>query len=768
MKINTEEIHQPRLDPFTFPSETTLRFTLLIISVISASLFIYSTLYWRHLETQGGLEPIYNLARTCLSQDVPAPSVSKLNELTTVGDAFAQCSQFLEKEFRNAAWFSLGGVGILLCVASLLYSLFPILMIWKEGLISLNKHADMEDIVVYLQHLCQEMGIHTPIFLQKSTSRAIGGRAFGALGRYYVVLPTGLLTLFDKNRDTFRAVMLHELSHLRNKDVNKTYFSVAISCAFVIVALIPFAISLFGNSGAERFQAIWRVIALVLLVYLTLASVVRSREFYADVRASTYSGSQALSSLLETALKPKFFGWQSTVISTLERLPYFKRNHWQFAFLFHPDASERRHILETTDRLFYLDFWAALGTGIAVTVAYDSIASLIITLVRQILGRTDVWLESLGAGFVFAPLVVGIIGIGVWRKTFVTIIRNQHSAEVGKLGIGLGLGMIFGQVLSFDNITSSQKALGLEQSDWTMQLASTAFNLLWSVLLLASLYYFFRWMATSASVWLRLAITSYSPRPFYIIGLIVAGIWLTLWFGIIFLIRNADILLLTPNSTKILFDLILFFFPAIGYITLQPLTLIALVSLWAFPLSAGLWLNLRTDLTSLPTWAFLDQTSEQPYLPAQKRLQVHSALMRGLMGGLIYCVLLLILRLGLRLLLPEPVRNADLFKLVLLYVGYIGFAALMQAGIAMKVARQVKYFNGIHGLLAAFTAGCVMTLGALVINLLFGGKIDAQIAWLIFSPSVNWGALLSLLGMMFMRLPKYRTNVSDSNLEFEA
>jgi len=768
MKTDTEEIYQPRLDPFTFPSETTLRFALLIVSVIGASLFIYSVLYWRYLEAHGSLEPIFNLARTCLSQNVPSLSVSQLNTWTTAKEAFAQCSEPLEKEFRNAAWLALGGVGILLCLASLLYSLFPILIIWREGLVPLDRQADMEDVVAYLKNLCQEVGIRAPIFLQKPTSRAIGGRAFGSLGRYYVILPTGLLTLFDKSRDTFRAVLLHELAHLRNKDVDKTYFSVAVGGAFVIAALIPFAFNLLSNSGAERFQASWRVIALIVLIYLTLASVVRSREFYADVRASTHPGSQALSPLLETALKPKFSSWQTTVISALERLPYFKRNHWQFAFLFHPNASERRHILETTDRLFNLDSWAAFGTGIAVTIAYESVESLVISLLRNVSGRTDAWLESLVAGFVFAPLVVGIIGLGVWRATFVALIRNQHSTGVGKLGIGLGLGLIFGQVLSFDNIASRQKALGLEQLDWAMQFASTAFNLLWSILLLVSLYYFFRWMALGASVWLRVAISSHSPRPFYIAGLLVAGLWLTLWFGVVFLIRNADVLLSTPNSIGVLFSLILFFPVVIGYITLQPLTLIALVSLWAFPLSVWLWRDRRTNSTSLPKWGFLDQTHDQPHLPTRKRLQVHPALMMGLMGGLTYCCLLLILRLGLRILLPESIRDENWFELVLFYVGYLGLAALMQVGIAIKVARETKSLNGVHGLFAAFTAGCVMALGILVINILFGGTINAQFSWQIFSLIVNWGGLLSLLGMMVMRLPKDRTNVSDSDLGFEA
>lgn len=158
-------------------------------------------------------------------------------------------------------------------------------------------------------------------------------------------------------------------------------------------------------------------------------------------------------------------------------------------------------------------------------------------------------------------------------------------------------------------------------------------------------------------------------------------------------------------------------------------------------------------LTSLPKWAFLDRTPDQPHLSTSKQLQVHPAFMTGLIGGLIYCVLLLALCLGLRLL-PEPVRNADWFKLVLLYADQIGFAALMQAGIAMRIARQVRYFNSIHGLFAASMAGYVMTLTALVLNLLFGGTVDARFAWIVFSQIVNWGTLLSLLTMMVIRLPK--------------
>lgn len=753
------EVCQPRLNPFAFPSETTLRFILLIVSVIAASLFIYSVLYWRYLETQGELEPLFNLAKECLSLSFPVPSIPNSEKFTASNNAFEQCKEPLEREFFKAAWLALGGVGIVLCLASIIYSLFPFLMIWREEMVALDKQSDMEEVVVYLKNLCKEMGIaRSPVFLQKPRSRAIGGRAFGSLGQYYVVLPTGLITLFDTDRDAFRAVMLHELAHLRNRDVDKTYFSVTVGCAFVIAALIPFAFSLLNNSGAERFNASWRVIALVLLVYLTLAAVVRSREFYADVRASTHPGSSALNRVLITLLKPKHTGWQTALISLLEHLPYVRHNQWLFAFQFHPDPFERCRTLEKTDRLFHINFWVALGTGTAVTVAFDSIASLITSILRTTLGHTDAWLESLGAGLVFAPLVVGIVGLGVWRETFASLMHNIGSVKAGKLGIGLGLGILFGQVLSFDSITSSWKSLGLEQLDPAIQLTSIAFNLIWSFLLLVSLYCFFKWVATGAAAWLNVAMSSLLPRSLYIVGLIVAGIWLSLWFGVIFLIRNTDVVLFTSRSVEVFFSLILLSPVVVGYIALQPLTLIALISLWAFPLSAWLWRDrLRpTYSTSLPSWVFLEQTSHQLNLPTQNQPQFRSTFITGLINGLTYCGLLLVIRLILRVIIPESVRGADWFKLILYFMGYIGFAALMQTVVAVKIARRVKYLNFIHGLFAAFTAGCVMTLGVLLVNLLFGGTIDFQFAWNIFSQIVNWGALLALLVMVVVASTKHK------------
>jgi hypothetical protein len=262
-------------------------------------------------------------------------------------------------------------------------------------------------------------------------------------------------------------------------------------------------------------------------------------------------------------------------------------------------------------------------------------------------------------------------------------------------------------------------------------------------------------MATGASIWLRIATTADSPRPFYMAGLIVAGLWLTLWFAVIFLLKHAEVLLSAPNSMGLLFKLILFLPLVVIVITMQPLTLIALASLWAFPLSSWWWREQQINSTSPPTWGFLEQTLA-PIDRSSQQIQIYPALRAGVVGGAIYCGLVLVLRLGIIILVPQSVRDTDWFKLVLYYAGHVGLAALMQVLLAIKASRQVKSFNRVHGLFAAFISGCVMAVGVLVINLAFGGTMTTQFIWETFSLVINWGALLSLLGMTIVRLPTDR------------
>src|SRR5262249_56113988 len=70
---------------------------------------------------------------------------------------------------------------------------------------------------------------------------ACTGLAFGLPGRRFVAISGGLATKLWTDPGVFRAVVLHELAHLRNGDVDKTYATVAVWWSFVATALLPFA-----------------------------------------------------------------------------------------------------------------------------------------------------------------------------------------------------------------------------------------------------------------------------------------------------------------------------------------------------------------------------------------------------------------------------------------------------------------------------------------------------------------------------------------------
>jgi hypothetical protein len=114
----------------------------------------------------------------------------------------------------------------------------------------------------------------------------------------------------------------------------------------------------------------------------------------------------------------------------------------------------------------------------------------------------------------------------------------------------------------------------------------------------------------------------------------------------------------------------------------------------------------------------------------------------GTVGGLAFCALLLIVHFGWNTV-PQDVRTTDQARIAFA-VGQVAVAVLMQAIAAAIVAIRVRWLGGIHGLFAAFVAGCVMAIGILGLNLAFGGSIDPSFAWTIFSLVVNGGALLSL------------------------
>ncbi len=716
MDTSSATIHRPsRLNPFAFRSGTDSSFVLLIISVLGSCLVFFNSLAFAlpFLHQQLVVYTDCGLTFLKVNPSNYSDPFAYADALTAASATYDRCSS----SFHVILFaISAGGIALLLAVAAGIYWFFPIWKLRRGKLVPLSSE-DAPEVVDYLSNLCGEIGLPAhPRFVWNPLNLTSGALAFGRLGGYYVALSGGLVTQFYTDQPAFRAIMLHELAHLRNADVDKTYFTVAIWWAFVVVALLPFVvIGLLQSQLAITLDLGLRVLPLTALVYLTRNAVLRTREYYADVRASMWDGSHVLERVLKA-------------------LPH-SRKGWQTRVSVHPDPDERCRVLDETQRLFRLNFWRAFGVGVAVTIAFSNIQELVswigsLTGVKQVDYLT---LELLIPAIIFVPVIVGVLGLDTWRATFAKIAGDAVPHDAGFLGLSLGLGLILGRFL----LLSPQPLPGT-----TDLRATLIYDLPWNVLLLIGLFFFFRWIAAGASVWLEIAATRRSPRLIYTSGLVIASVVLVIWLEHLFSYRDLnDNILQGSSSVSVVIDNLI---PQFLEVTLlQVSTFLAFICLWAFPLAISFWRG-RMEKVTTSNWAFLDSPSQHVTWPLQEPLRPLLALMIGLVGGLLYYILLLLLEVWRHSFLPAGITNTDQFHLWF-GIGLLAGGAVLQAIVAAIVTVWVRRLGVLQGLFAAFVAGCVMTASVCGRTLLLGQTIDSSYVWDVLGWMVNGGAILALL-----------------------
>jgi Zn-dependent protease with chaperone function len=402
-----------RLNPFAFPSDTDLRFALLIVTVLGASLFIYN---WISLQMH--FQELLAVASCEVPQgpkSIQALSALNVPAFQNTANAVRQCGILYH---RVETVYMLSGIVLVGAVAVVIYWLFPFWNLWRGKLVPLSVE-DSPELMAYLSGLCREAQLaRLPSFVCNPFNQTITGLAFGRVGRYYVALSGGLVTLFSTDRVRFRAIVLHELAHLRNADVNKTYFAIASWWAFVVVALVPFAV--ISAVGFVKYPEVlltidktWRVLVMAALVFLVLAATLRAREFYADVRAAIW----------ENSADPLLL-----VLTSLE----IPKNRWQRLTQFHPDPRERGRTLIETDPLFHMGLWDALGFGIAVGIAAPNVLALVNSLIYSLPQITTSNLpdwQTFVAALILAPLLAVAIGLSTWRTTFAALVARPGTAQ---------------------------------------------------------------------------------------------------------------------------------------------------------------------------------------------------------------------------------------------------------------------------------------------------------------------------------------------------
>jgi hypothetical protein len=229
------EVHRPP----QVPDATTSRFVLLIVAVLASSAFVFLEFYV-HLPGKG--DHVIAVREACDARLVADPAMAAppqtLADVQNRQDAVRRWQVCHLPLLADQVVVIGAGIAVLFGLAVTSYLLHPWWLIRRRRL---RPIVNAPNLLGTLEQLRQEAGLTRAVDWRLAPhARTTGGQAFGLPWRRSVQIDAGLAVMHAVNRPAFRAVVLHELGHLRSRDVDKTYLTIGVWRAFVAVAVIPF------------------------------------------------------------------------------------------------------------------------------------------------------------------------------------------------------------------------------------------------------------------------------------------------------------------------------------------------------------------------------------------------------------------------------------------------------------------------------------------------------------------------------------------------
>ncbi|MEU3573155.1 M48 family metalloprotease [Kitasatospora sp. NPDC036755] len=468
---------------------TTLRFVLLLLLLAAAGVDMVPRTVWQLLASspQADKEMACQLAA---GFDPGASVNSGLVQSTRNASALKACTARYVQNFDGVSVT----VGVLLVVAVL--ALYWLLPVWKARRTRVVAVAELDPtgrLRQQLDELVRTAGLaRAPRFVVDPVVPEVGAVVFGRWRSPTVCLYGGLFATSGTDRDRFRAVVLHELAHLRNKDVGITYATVALWRVFLLLVLLPWAAvgvkNLFFTGTADArghfapFNTHQLVLGLLIVVavHLTRAGILRNREIYADLMAARWGASRESWSV--TAAPRAGRGLPRALAGFVEL--------WRT----HPSWELRRASLTDPKALFALDALPLFLTGLAADILVWQLGSLPF--------------DALPAKAVLiAALVVGIGGVAVWRAAVYAVLTGRRTPTGWPAGLWLGTGLVAGELLG----------------------PRAALNHWWPahpealLILVAALVLVMAWTAQNAGWWIA-SWRGRSLRPVMLVGLAAASL----------------------------------------------------------------------------------------------------------------------------------------------------------------------------------------------------------------------------------------------------
>jgi Zn-dependent protease with chaperone function len=305
--------------------------------------------------------------------------------------------------------------------ATVVYWLLPG---WRRRRLVPLAAAGVPAVAADTEALLASTDVRATVLVNAGEPRA-DGSAFGHIGRRYIELTSGLLTMHDRDPDGFRAILAHEIGHLRNRDLDVTYLTVALWRSFVglsALALVLLRADSVGAATGLHLAVLW------LAVYLTRNGLLRAREYEADA----FSARDHTPALLR-----------------LLRHRQDRDRVWTRLAGTHPSAARRLAALQATrqpaGRTHDLSYGDAFAFGLVTWLAYP------VALAWRVNLGIEMWelrhhlitnIELLNGQYPWTSLVVLVpagagLGVAVWR-----IASSGAPRRLLPLGLTLVLGAL--------------------------------------------------------------------------------------------------------------------------------------------------------------------------------------------------------------------------------------------------------------------------------------------------------------------------------------
>lgn len=708
---------------------TTVRFGLLLALLVAASASaisaFLSTVVDPHNNSSGcalaaGLNPGSGLNSGYLSQLLSIPAAEK--------PAVTAC---LERYVPGVPWWGpILGLGLLIGVAGAFFWGIPAWKGRRSQVVEVHEVDVRGDLAPALEALAQEAGLERVTFVLNSGRVSTSAVAFGRPGRYTVCLDGGLVARRRADPSGFRAVVLHELAHIRNGDVTIAYATVALWRAFLTVILVPQAVlrvrQLIMDAHSAEVGAAWELLLavrsllllafLTVLVYLTRADILRSREIYADLDA--------------VALGADPSHWPDTAATA----PHPFRSFLEL-WRTHPRWDQRKLSLTDPVLLFGLQPLPTFLTGAAAVILGDQVPSLLSTLFPG-----GGWLNGLAPWLTALPITV-IIGVALWRAVAHAVLTGRRPPSGLRTGLWLGAGLVVGEFLLAP--TNGSQWIPTRPEVLVLPLVA-AVVITW-------------WTGQCAELFVR-AWRGGTLRPAMFLGLAVSWLVFTFWFGwwqnegrwyvtgaaYNYRLALEHIFRAPSTSHAGAIAVVAPVTAVLDALGVDPLTIWATAAMWLVPLLV--W-TVRPPVET-PRWvrrAMPD--AADPPLPPEQLPSLRKPLRVALLGGALGAIAVVAVMAYQHTWQP-PTDNQRAGLYLLVYVNLLTLAvAVAPLAAAIGAALIIPRYRLLVALAAAGIAALISFTAALVLFTTDGclGPLNTMMSTCHPRPVSYWGTLASVL-----------------------